>query len=169
MELSFRQANTADISQIWEILQGAIQRRKEAGSRQWQDGYPNSEIVAADIARKAGFVLTVNHSVAGYCAIFINDEPVYASIAGAWLTDGSFVAYHRVAISNEYLGKGLGLVLLKNIEDFALANNIISVRADTNFDNPIMLRLFEKLGYQYCGEVIFRGGTRKAFEKVITV
>jgi hypothetical protein len=30
-----------------------------------------------------------------------------------------------------------------------------------------MLKLFEKLGYQYCGEVYFRGSARKAFEKVI--
>jgi len=169
MKLSFRLATAADIPEIWEILHGAIRRRKEAGSRQWQDGYPNPEVVAADIEKKAGFVLTDYDTIVGYCAVFINDEPVYATIKGAWLTDGDFVAYHRVAISDNYLGKGLAGVMLKHIEDFALANNIISVRADTNFDNPGMLRLFEKLGYQYCGEVIFRGGTRKAFEKVLTV
>ena len=168
MELLFRQATKDDIPQIWEILQGAIQRRKEAGSRQWQDGYPNPEVIATDIEKKAGFVLTDATTVVGYCAIFINDEPVYATIEGAWLTDGSFVAYHRVAISEQYLGRGLAQVMLTHIDDFALANNIRSVRADTNFDNPVMLRLFEKLGYYYCGEVIFRGGTRKAYEKVLT-
>lgn len=169
MNLTFRQATTDDIPKIWEILLGAIQRRKQDGSRQWQDGYPNPEVVAADIDKKAGYVLTDNDNIVGYCAIFINDEPVYATINGAWLTDGDFVAYHRVAISEDYLGKGLAGILLKHIEDFALANDITSVRADTNFDNPAMLRLFKKLGYHYCGEVIFRGGTRKAFEKVLPV
>ncbi len=168
MNLLFRQATTDDIAQIWEILQGAIQRRKEAGSRQWQDGYPNPEVVATDIDKKAGYVLTDNDTVIGYCALFINDEPVYATIDGAWLTTEDFVAYHRVAILEQYLGKGLAQVMLTHIHDFALSNNIRSVRADTNFDNPAMLRLFEKLGYHYCGEVIFRGGTRKAFEKVLT-
>jgi hypothetical protein len=28
-----------------------------------------------------------------------------------------------------------------------------------------MLRVLEKLGYVYCGEVYFRGSARKAFEK----
>jgi len=169
MELLFRQATTDDIPQIWEILKGAIQRRKEAGSRQWQDGYPNQEVVTADIDKKAGFVLMDSTTVIGYCAIFINDEPVYATIKGTWLTDGSFIAYHRVAISDKYLGKGLAQLMLTHIEGYALENDIKSVRADTNYDNPIMLKLFEKLGYNYCGEVIFRGGTRKAFEKVLDV
>ncbi|RYD75593.1 MAG: GNAT family N-acetyltransferase, partial [Sphingobacteriales bacterium] len=40
MFLRFRPAQIEDQDTIWEILQGAIQRRKEDGSEQWQDGYP---------------------------------------------------------------------------------------------------------------------------------
>jgi hypothetical protein len=57
--------------------------------------------------------------------------------------------------------------MLKNIEDFALSNNIFSVKADTNFDNIAMMKIFENLGYTYCGEVYFRGSPRKAYEKVL--
>ena len=42
---------------------------------------------------------------------------------------------------------------------------ILSIKADTNFDNAGMLRVFEKLGYTYCGEVYFRGAARRAYEK----
>ena len=52
-------------------------------------------------------------------------------------------------------------------EEIALKNNIISIKVDTNFDNIAMLKIFEKLGYTYCGEVQLRAGIRKAFEKVI--
>ncbi len=38
---------------------------------------------------------------------------------------------------------------------------------DTNFDNTPMLRILEKLGYTYCGEVYFRGSARRAYEKVL--
>jgi hypothetical protein len=31
--------------QIWIILQQAIARRKADGSNQWQDGYPNPEVI----------------------------------------------------------------------------------------------------------------------------
>ena len=30
-----------------------------------------------------------------------------------------------------------------------------------------MLRILEKLSYTYCGEIIFGGAPRKAFEKVL--
>jgi hypothetical protein len=36
---SFRQAMVSETNQIWDILRGAINRRKEDGSNQWQDGY----------------------------------------------------------------------------------------------------------------------------------
>ena len=40
-------------------------------------------------------------------------------------------------------------------------------KLDTNFDNAPMLKILDKLGYTYCGEVFFRGSARKAFEKIL--
>ena len=37
-----RKATPADQAVIWEIVQHAILRRKNDGSSQWQDGYPQS-------------------------------------------------------------------------------------------------------------------------------
>ncbi|PWH86647.1 GNAT family N-acetyltransferase [Brumimicrobium oceani] len=165
MKLSFRKASMIDVPMIWDILSSAIARRKADGSDQWQDGYPNKEVVNNDIENGVGFVLTENEKIAGYCAVLINDEPEYANIEGEWLSSGDFVVYHRVAIAENYLGRGLAKKMLKFIEEFALENKIYSVKADTNFDNEPMLFLFEQLGYKYCGEVYFRGKARKAYEK----
>lgn len=167
MEYKFRKAQQEDAAQIWDILQQAIVRRSEDGSRQWQDGYPNPEVVSNDIEKGAGYVLTDNQKVIGYSAVLINDEPAYANIEGEWITNSDFVVVHRVAVSQEYLGKGLAVQILKYIENFALENNIHSIKADTNFDNPAMMKIFEKLGYAYCGEVFFRGSARRAYEKVL--
>lgn len=168
MEYSFRQAQPEDAPLIWEILTNAIQRRREEGSQQWQDGYPNPSVVKADIEKGNGYVLVDGDVVIGYCAILINDEPEYATIKGSWLTDGDFVVCHRVAVAEDYLGKGLAQKMMLHIEEFAREHNIQSVKADTNFDNSGMLYIFKKLGYAYCGEVTFRGTPRKAFEKLIS-
>jgi GNAT superfamily N-acetyltransferase len=168
MNYLFRKANGQDASEIWSILEQAIARRKEDGSNQWQDGYPNPEVVQKDIEKGIGFVLTNNDTILGYTAILINDEPEYEKIVGKWITNGDFVVYHRVAISENYLGKGLAKKMFSFIEEFALSNKIYSLKADTNFDNIPMLKIFEKTGYKYCGEVYFRGSPRKAFEKVLT-
>lgn len=167
MEYSFRKATSKDLPQIWTILQAAILRRKEDGSNQWQDGYPNPSVIEKDIAGGAGFVLVDGASIAGYVAILINDEPAYAEIKGKWLTAGDFVVFHRVAISEDYLGKGLSSKILGYIDEFALQNKLSSLRADTNFDNAAMRHVFEKSGYVYCGEVFFRGSPRMAYEKVL--
>lgn len=167
MNYHFRKAELSEIAPIWEILQQAIQRRKKDGSNQWQDGYPNPEVVEKDIQKGEGFVLVDGATIIGYSAVLLNDEPAYGNIEGKWLTNGNFVVLHRVAISENYLGKGLAKMILKKTEDFALSNNIYSIKADTNFDNIAMMKIFESSGYAYCGEVYFRGSPRKAYEKVL--
>jgi len=164
----FRKATSSDLSQIWAILQQAILRRKADGSEQWQDGYPNLVVIQNDIDKDAGFVLIDGNTIIGYCAVLVNDEPAYAKIEGKWLTQGDFVVVHRLAVSEHYLGKGYAKKILEWIEEFAISINIYSIKADTNFDNHAMLKIFEKLGYTYCGEVYFRGCARKAYEKVLT-
>ncbi|MBG9376795.1 GNAT family N-acetyltransferase [Panacibacter sp. DH6] len=167
MNSYFVQATVADIPHIWSILQGAIARRKADGSQQWQDGYPNPEVLQRDIKSGVGYILKIGDEIAGYTAILINDEPAYAGIEGAWLTNDDFVVFHRVAVAQEFLGQGIAKKLLTYIEAYARSKGIRSLKADTNFDNAAMLATFEKMGYQYCGEVWFRGNPRRAYEKVL--
>jgi len=165
--LQFRKAIATDLPFIWEILKNAISRRKKDGSNQWQDGYPNPTVIEADLAKGCGFVLLHGEAIVGYSAILINDEPEYTRLEGQWLSNEDFVVFHRVAISQEHLGKGLAKKMFLYIENFARQHKINSVKADTNFDNPAMLALFEKLGYHYCGQVYFRGSPRRAYEKLL--
>ena len=167
MNYNFRKATLSEINPIWDILQQAIVRRKNDGSNQWQDGYPNLEVVQKDIEKESGYVLTEGETIIGYIAVLINDEPAYEKIEGEWLTNDDFVLFHRVAIAENYLGKGLAKMMINYIEDFALKNKIKSIKADTNFDNDAMLNIFEKIGYKYCGQVYLRGNPRRAFEKVL--
>lgn len=165
--LTFRKAVKSDAETIWEILQQAILRRKKDGSQQWQNGYPNLETVHSDIEKNQNYVLESGHRVLATAALIFNDEPAYEKIKGKWLTDSDFYVVHRVAVSDEFLGRGLIQIFFKKMEAFAKQNKVFSIKVDTNFDNPAMLRILEKLGYMYCGEVEFSGSPRKAFEKVL--
>lgn len=129
------------------------------------DGYPNFDIVKNDIKQGVGYVLVDHSSIIGYIVIDINNEPEYDNIVGSWKTHGDYIVYHRVAVNDTYIGQGYAEQLLKYVEQFAQERNIISVRADTNFDNGSMLHLFKKLEYVYCGKVYFRDSERLAYEK----
>jgi GNAT superfamily N-acetyltransferase len=167
MNYNFKKADASNIPEIWAILQNAIIRRKNDGSNQWQDGYPNPEVIKKDIEKGIGYVLTEGETIIGYSAILINDEPEYLKIEGNWLTDADFVVFHRVAIAEKFLGNNLSQKIIEYIEAFARKNNIKSLKADTNHDNLAMMKIFEKSGFTFCGIVHFRGSPRRAYEKVL--
>lgn len=164
-----REATTQDATEIWNILQEAIARRKKDGSQQWQDGYPNLQTVEDDISKKQGYVLIADEGVIGYAAVIFNNEPAYENIDGNWLSNGDFLVVHRVAIAEKAVGRGMAKKLFINLEKIAKNRDVYSIKVDTNYDNLAMLSILEKLGYQYCGEVHFRGSARKAFEKVLEI
>jgi GNAT superfamily N-acetyltransferase len=166
-ETQLRKAEIEDRDIIWGIIQQSIERRKQDGSTQWQNGYPNLGTVESDIAKGFGYVLTVDGEIAVYAALILNDEPAYSTIEGAWLSDGEFVVVHRVAVDEKFAGQGMVKKLFDHIEDFTKSHGIQSIKVDTNYDNLAMLKILESKGYSYCGEVLLAGGMRKAYEKII--
>lgn len=166
-QLKFRKADSKDKTDIWEILQQSIERRRADGSTQWQGGYPNPGTVENDIQKGYNYVLTMNDKIIATAALIFNNEPTYDVIDGAWLTHDDFLVVHRVGVSDEVAGKGYATKFFRFFEDFARENKTYSIKVDTNFDNLPMLKILKKLGYTYCGEIQVRDGARKAFEKVL--
>ena len=162
-----RKAIQSELPIIWEILQFAIEQRRLDGSKQWQDGYPNPTSIQADLDNGYAYVIEENGVVLVYAAIIFDKEPAYEEIKGKWLTNGNYVVLHRVAASSLAKGKGVATKLFQMVEDLCLENGVFSIKVDTNFDNLPMLKIMDKLGYTYCGEVIVNNGIRKAFEKVL--
>jgi len=163
-----RKADFSEVMPIWEILQQAIEQRRQDGSEQWQNGYPNQQTVYDDITSGYGYVLTNDNLIIAYAAIIFGVEPAYNEIVGQWLTNGDYVAVHRIATSNAVKGQGVATKLFKLLETLAIGHNVFSIKVDTNFDNIPMLKLLERLEYSYCGEIFFGGAPRKAFEKVLS-
>lgn len=166
-KFQIRKAKQTDKGRIWEIIQQAIALRKEQGSRQWQDGYPNEDVVQSDIDKEYGHVVEHEGKIIGYVAIIFDIEPAYNDIDGKWLSDGEYVGIHRLASAQDPHIKGVGTAIMQGVEEIAVQNAVYSIKVDTNFDNAGMLHVFDKLGYQYCGEVYFRGASRRAFEKLL--
>jgi GNAT superfamily N-acetyltransferase len=162
-----REAGVSDVSTIWEILQQAIEQRRQEGSEQWQNGYPNETTVQDDIKKGYAYVLDDNGTIIAYAAIIFDAEPTYNDIKGQWLTNGNYAAVHRVATANAVKGKGIATRLIKMIEAVSRGRNVYSVKLDTNFDNVPMLRILDKSGYTYCGEIFFNGAPRRAYEKIL--
>ncbi len=107
LKMEFRKATIKDFSAIWEIIKFAIESRKIDGSKQWQDGYPNTETIFSDIENGYGYVLVENKQLLFYSAIIFDIEPAYEAIEGKWLTNGDYCTVHRMAVAPTAVSKGL--------------------------------------------------------------
>lgn len=164
--LNIRKASVEDVFSVWHLLQKGIAKRKEEGSNQWQDGYPNESVVKNDIQSSYGYVIENDKDqLVGYFALIFDTEPAYEKLEGTWLSNQEYAVIHRLVTDPVHKVKGMAEWILLEIESIVKSKSVHSIKVDTNFDNGAMLHLFNKLGYQYCGEVYFRGSARKAFEK----
>ena len=169
MEYVFRQSVMGDLPGVWRVICDAKRIMAEQGRNQWTDDYPSLAGIEADIRSGDAYVLVSGGGeVAVYAYVTMKPEPVYAAIAGRWLTAGPYAVVHRLAVGAAFRGRGLARRLMLHAEDIARQGGAGSIRVDTNHDNAEMLRLLSALGYSRCGTVSYGPrGVRMAFEKIV--
>ena len=161
-----RPTKIEDITRVMEIINQAKAYFKNNEIDQWQDGYPNEETIEKDIENKEAYVLEEDGKILGTCMVSIHGEPSYNRIEGKWILNCPYVCVHRIAVDNEYKGKGLASMILD--QAVAMYPDYHSVRMDTHHDNLSMQSFLTKYGFQYCGEITLKSGAlRRAYEKRI--
>lgn len=167
--MEFRRTVEADISSIMNIIKQAQAYFKENGIDQWQNGYPNEEVIKNDISYEHSYVLLNDDKIVGTAAISFDGEKTYDDIyEGQWLSNGTFAVIHRIAVDNEYKGLGLSSIIIKNVEELCFSRGVTSIKVDTHIENLSMQRLLRKNGFQYCGIIYLEDKNKRvAFEKVI--
>jgi ribosomal protein S18 acetylase RimI-like enzyme len=167
-EMIFRKATLGDIHDIMNIIVKAQTYFREQGIDQWQNGYPNDQIIKDDINDGNSYVLLVNDIILGTAAILFGIEKTYEVIYnGKWLSDGEYATLHRIAIDSNFWGLGLASTILRKAEKLCIENNINSLRVDTHEDNLPMQGLLKKNGYNYCGIIYLEDGSKRlAYEKM---
>lgn len=158
-----RLAKESDLEAILYTINKAREIMLSIGNlTQWPEDYPNINDVKSDIEEQKQFLCIEEDKVVASFSFQKGPDPTYLNIIdGAWLNDSPYYVIHRLASDGST--KGLG----KKILDwcFTQCNNI---RVDTHEDNAIMLHLFKKLGFSYCGKIIVYNGTeRLAFQRII--
>ena len=95
-----RIAETSDLAGIMSVLDAAKGIMRANGNmNQWVNGYPSEEVIADDIAKGHGFVVTENEgTIVGYFAFIPSPEHTYAQIYdGEWLDDTlPYQVVHRI-------------------------------------------------------------------------
>lgn len=161
----FREARPEDLPAIERIFDDAVARMLAEGKKQWTEKYPKGIHALADMNLHQGYVMELNGRVVAYGAVIFTGEPAYDHLRGSWLGEGPYVVVHRLAVSLSAQRRGIARRFFAAVERTAADRGVFSVRVDTNFDNNRMLQLFDRLGFEYCGDVTYESGHRMAFEK----
>lgn len=163
-----RKATDKDLDVIQSIILQAQVAMANLGIDQWQNGYPDPGVLKRDILKNRSYLLEESDSVYATFVLTYDGERNYASIAGAWITEGRYATLHRMAVHPLEKGKNMAGKILEWVESDCRAKGVHSIRVDTHADNLPMRRVIEKFGFIYCGIITVEDDSpRLAYEKVV--
>ncbi len=164
--LEVRKAELHELDRIEELFNEARAFIATQGIDQWQNGYPEREILEKDIVDGNRYVVCENGKILASVGFFMGEDPTYAEIDGQWINDSSYVCIHRICVDNTAKGMGLGGAMVRACEEICRKNKCRNIRCDTHEGNKPMRRMLEKNGFVYCGVIhLATGEPRVAYQK----
>ncbi len=158
--MDVRKTNIGDFNTVSEIYSLARNFMRENGNpKQWNNSYPNEEIIISDIKKGISYVIENNNEIIGVFTFSVENDPAYEIIQGKWLNDKPYGTIHRIASNHKIKG------ILNYCLNFC-KSKIENIRIDTHNDNMIMQHLLQKNGFVKCGIIVCDDGTpRIAYQK----
>ena len=165
--MKFRKSLKRDIKDIMKIIKQAQVYFKENGIDQWQNNYPNEEVILRDIQNECSYVLLKDNNIIGTTVISFKKDTNYDKIfEGHWLSNGDYAVIHRIAIDNNYKGLGISHKIIEYAKELTLERGFKSIKVDTHEDNISMKSLLKSNEFKYCGIIYLEDGSKRvAFEK----
>ncbi|MDC7286512.1 GNAT family N-acetyltransferase [Blautia schinkii] len=164
---TIERAKIEDVELCNEILNDGRKFQQAQGFVQWTEEYPNIDTIYQDIKDGIGYVIKIDGKIAGYLCIGFSGEPAYAHIKGAWSVEQDYAVVHRMAFSKEFVGIGLADTAFGLIEKVCLDRKVPYIRINTGLPNKRMQHVLEKNGFHKCGVIVFQGGEKIAYDKLL--
>lgn len=161
-----RKANIDDVKRIMTIIENAVADMDSKKIYQWDESYPNEEVIKQDLKNEVLYVYEDNENVKGIIVLSEDYDKEYESIA--WkLNSGTHLVVHRLCVDPKMQGQGIARQLMNFAEEYAKNFKYESIRLDAFVNNGRACRIYEKLGYTKLGIVNFRKGKFYCYEKGI--
>jgi ribosomal protein S18 acetylase RimI-like enzyme len=162
----FRNAVKSDIDELVSLYRSVVKNMNDNGIFQWDETYPNRDVVEEDISKNQLYVGTIDGIIA--TAYTINDVPDDLKNIAKWKNpDISHRNIHRICVNPEFRGQKIAEKAMKHIEEQMLNENIHALRLDTVSQNVPAVSLYKKLGYTIVGTDTWQDGFVYYFEKYI--
>jgi ribosomal protein S18 acetylase RimI-like enzyme len=164
--MKIKPAKMEDLNIIDEIYKSATENMIKNNIFQWDEIYPNKNILENDILKNQMYKIILDNDIVSVFVLNKEYDKEYSN--GNWeYNGGEFMVLHRLCVNNKCQNKGFGTKTMLCIEKYLKNSGIKSIRLDTFSKNPIALKLYNKLEYKKTGIANWRKGVFYLFEKIL--
>lgn len=160
-------ANRSDFPYVLSLYAGAVRKMREMGIDQWDELYPDRDLLLQDIERREMLLAESGGELVS--AFVVNEEqsPEYKEVDWHICRVDPPGVIHRLCVCAQAQGKGLGKRTLEAAEQRARTLGYHAIRLDSFTENPSANKLYQSAGYQKAGTVRFRKGIFICYEKLL--
>jgi GNAT superfamily N-acetyltransferase len=163
-ELSIRPAAEADVPAVVALARACVAEMLRRGIDQWDEVYPPPTQFSSDASAGSLYVASLRTDIVGALALDERQDAEYEAVPWTML-DGRVAVVHRLMVHPAFQGRGIAKELMRFAERKAADLGCGAMRLDAYSRNPQALRLYRTLGYRAAGDVVFRKGVFRCFEK----
>jgi len=163
-----RKAEISDLENIMLMYKSCVAGMIANGIDQWDESYPNAEVIMEDLIAQTYFVAIENNIIIAGINIDQNQDDTYLAID--WEDKKTqFLVVHRLAVKVEFWNDGIGKSLMLFTENLVTEKGLNSIRLDTYSGNPKAMEFYRRLGYSELGTIDLKPDKDKyhCFEKII--
>tara|TARA_B110000459_G_scaffold20521_1_gene19847 strand:- start:1 stop:504 length:504 start_codon:yes stop_codon:yes gene_type:complete len=163
-----KKANKTDLDKIMKMYKSCVKGMLENGIVQWDNSYPNAEIISEDLNVGTYYVAEIDGIIIGGVNIDKNQDDTYLALDWEDKSD-SFLVVHRLGVKEEFWNKKIGKYLMLFTEKLVMEKGLKSIRLDTYSGNPKAIEFYIRLGYNELGTIDLKPNKDKyhCFEKII--
>ena len=163
-----KKANKTDLDKIMKMYKSCVKGMLENGIDQWDNSYPNAEIISEDLNVGTYYVAEIDGIIIGGVNIDKNQDDTYLALDWEDKSD-SFLVVHRLGVKEEFWNKKIGKYLMLFTEKLVMEKGLKSIRLDTYSGNPKAIEFYIRLGYNELGTIDLKPNKDKyhCFEKII--
>ena len=163
-----RKANKTDLDNIMKMYKSCVTGMLKNGIDQWDDSYPNTEIISEDLNVGTYYVVEMDGTIIGGVNIDKNQDDTYLALDWEDKSD-SFLVVHRLGVKEEFWNKKIGKDLMLFTEKLVIEKGLKSIRLDTYSGNTKAMEFYRRIGYSELGTIDLKPDKDKyyCFEKII--
>ncbi len=164
--MKYSKADINQLDMIFDMYSAAIENMEKQGIHQWDQIYPDKEIIRQDILLNQMYIGEKDNKIV-VCFV-LNEECDEEYNNASWINpDARFCIIHRLCVNPIFQKQGIARKTMEYIEKLCKKERYDSIRLDCFTKNHYSRKLYDKSGYSIVGYAEWRKGRFELREKVL--